>query len=111
MNENKKKVPPGMLIFIDRISPFLDVMTDKDLGELFRALIRYHKTGEEIVKASPLVQAAFKNVRTSIDQNNAKYEKGSLDGAYAAHCRDKRKKNQEPLSKGQFIEMWRELQE
>jgi hypothetical protein len=64
----------SFLVFCDR-SNELDLLTDEQVGRLFRALIKYVSLDEDISETEDIaVKLLFSVMKSAIDENNAKYE-------------------------------------
>lgn len=63
----------SFLVFCDR-SNELDLLTDEQVGRLFRALIKYVSLDEDISETEDIaVKLLFSVMKSAIDENNAKY--------------------------------------
>ena len=61
-------------VVYDDIYELLDALTDEEVGQLFRGMVKYHMTGEE-PDFSGALKLAFIPVRQGIDRNAEKYTK------------------------------------
>ena len=84
MNQ-KEKEKKSFLIYLDYEEHF-NLLTDEQLGQLMRAIIKYEKD-REISELDPALKMAFSFIKTQLDRDRKKYE-------------DKFEKNKENGSKG-----------
>lgn len=75
----------GFLIYLDYEEQF-NLLTDEQIGQLMRAIIKYEKT-REIPQLNGIVKMAFSFIKTQLDRDREKYE---------ARC----EKNRENAKKG-----------
>ena len=75
----------SFLIYLDYEEQF-NLLTDEQIGQLMRAIIKYEKT-REIPKLNGIVKMAFSFIKTQLDRDREKYE---------ARC----EKNRENAKKG-----------
>lgn len=73
----------SFLIYLDYEEQF-DLLTDEQIGQLMRAIIKYEKTGE-ILELEGMVKMAFSFMKTQLDRDREKYqakcEKNKENGA------------------------------
>lgn len=63
----------SFLIYLDYEEQF-NLLTDEELGQLIRAIIKYEKT-KEISELNGMVKMAFSFIKTQLDRDREKYEK------------------------------------
>lgn len=61
----------SFLIYIDYEEQF-DLLTDEQLGQLMRAIVKYEKTGE-IIKLDSATKMAFSFIKAQLDRDREKY--------------------------------------
>lgn len=75
----------SFLMYLDYEDQF-NIMTDEQIGQLMRAIIKYEKTGE-VPNLDGMLKMAFSFIKTQLDRDREKYE---------ARC----EKNRENAKKG-----------
>ncbi len=87
----------SFLIYLDYEEQF-NLLTDEQIGQLMRAIIKYEKT-REIPQLEGIVKMAFSFIKTQLDRDREKYkakcEKNKENGAKGGRPR----KNQKDISK------------
>lgn len=63
----------SFLIYLDYEEQF-NLLTDEQIGQLMRAIIKYEKSGE-IPKLDGMLQMAFSFIKTQLDRDREKYNK------------------------------------
>lgn len=63
----------SFLIYLDYEEQF-DLLTDEQIGQLMRAIIKYEKT-KEIPQLDGMLKMAFSFIKTQLDRDREKYEK------------------------------------
>ena len=62
-------------IYKDNTGFVLNVLTDEQAGQLFKAILSYGTRGEESVLADPLICELFKTYARGMDRLDEQYEK------------------------------------
>ena len=75
----------SFLMYLDYEEQF-NIMTDEQIGQLMRAIIKYEKTGE-VPNLDGMLKMAFSFIKTQLDRDREKYQ---------ARC----EKNRENAKKG-----------
>ena len=75
----------SFLMYLDYEEQF-NIMTDEQIGQLMRAIIKYEKTGE-VPNLDGMLKMAFSFIKTQLDRDREKYQ---------ARCQ----KNRENAKKG-----------
>ena len=63
----------SFLIYIDYEEQF-NLLTDEEVGQLMRAIIKYEKTGN-MPKLDGMLKMAFSFIKTQLDRDRKKYNK------------------------------------
>lgn len=63
----------SFLIYLDYEEQF-NLLTDEQVGQLMRAIIKYEKT-KEIPQLDGMLKMAFSFIKTQLDRDREKYEK------------------------------------
>ena len=63
----------SFLIYLDYEEQF-NLLTDGQIGQLMRAIIKYEKTGE-ITELDGMIKMAFSFIKTQLDRDREKYKK------------------------------------
>ena len=63
----------SFLIYLDYEEQF-DLLTDEQIGQLMRAIMKYEKT-KEIPQLDGMLKMAFSFIKTQLDRDREKYEK------------------------------------
>lgn len=63
----------SFLIYLDYEEQF-DLLTDEQIGQLMRAIMKYEKT-KEIPQLDGMLKMAFSFIKTQLDRDRKKYEK------------------------------------
>ena len=63
----------SFLMYIDYEEQF-NLLTDEEVGQLMRAIIKYEKTGN-IPKLEGMLKMAFSFIKTQLDRDRKKYNK------------------------------------
>lgn len=61
-------------VIYTKVSEVIEALTDEQVGQLFRAMVEYEKTGEVSI-SDPVVSIAFIPIRQELDFNNEKWDK------------------------------------
>lgn len=99
---DENNVPPGMLLYVNGLLPFITHLSDVQAGKLFRALINYHITGDVDKFNEPLLSAAFDIVKQGIDDGRERYNKKIAGSEYGVYCRKEKSEGREPLTREQW---------
>lgn len=70
MSNNKK----SFLVYFD-LEDQIEGFTNEQVGSLFRAMLAFARRGEEVPLPDNAVKTAFRFVKVSIREDQAKYEK------------------------------------
>lgn len=62
----------SFLIYLDYQEQF-ELLTDEQVGQLIKAIIKYEKTGE-IVELDGMTKMAFSFIKTQLDRDREKYQ-------------------------------------
>lgn len=62
----------SFLMYLDYEEQF-NLLTDKQIGQLMRAVIKYEKTGEEPEISDGMVKMSFSFIKTQLDRDREKY--------------------------------------
>ena len=63
---------PSFLIYLDYEEQF-KLLTDEQLGQLIKAIIKYEKTGE-MIELEGMLKMAFSFIKTQLDRDREKYK-------------------------------------
>ena len=89
----------SFLIYLDYEEQF-NLLTDEQVGQLMRAIIKYEKTGE-MPKLNGMLKMAFSFIKTQLDRDREKYKerckKNKENGKKGG--RPKKEEKQEDISK------------
>lgn len=92
----KSNSRPGVMIYFDKVAPFLAKMDDEQAGLFFRGILEYAEHG--VVPALDLVgELAFDVLRPLIDRDEEKYQATVLKRRYATYCRETEKASKVPM--------------
>lgn len=97
-----EKVPPAMLLYTNSVKPFIDNMDDYTAGMLFKALYKYHVTGEQITFQEPFVAAAFDVIKSGIDDGKERYKKKIAGSAYGVYCKAEKAAGRDPMPRSEW---------
>src|SRR5699024_9840406 len=76
----------SFLIYIDYEEQF-SLLTDEQLGQLIRAIMKYEKTSE-IPKLDGMLKMAFSFIKTQLDRDREKYEENNNNDVVSDSCVD-----------------------
>lgn len=62
----------SFLMYLDYEEQF-NIMTDEQIGQLMRAIIKYEKTGE-VPNLDGMLKMAFSFIKTQLDRDREKYQ-------------------------------------
>lgn len=86
----------SFLIYLEYEEQF-NLLTDEQLGQLMRAIMRYEKT-DEIVELDGMLKMAFSFIKTRLDKDREKYkskcEKNKQNGARGGRPKKQMEKNE-----------------
>jgi len=88
MRNGPGKVPPGVMLYYDLV-PCLESFTDAELGQLFKAILRYGATGEDVDLTGSL-SIAWAFIRPRIDRDAEQYMLKAKKARYAAYVREEK---------------------
>ncbi|MCF0120828.1 MAG: hypothetical protein HUJ65_04235 [Oscillospiraceae bacterium] len=94
---------PGIMIYYDRIRPYLTYLKAAEFQKLFTALINYSQFGLEPA-LEERVQMCFDVLRIDIDRDNRAYEEKKLKNRYAVYKRWAKEKGNKVLSYSEWLE-------
>lgn len=98
---------PGVMIYFDKVAPFLAKMDDEQAGKFFRAILEYAEFG--VIPELDLVgDLAFNVIQPLIDRDAAKYKDTVKKRKYAAYCREAEKEGQKPMSREAWMVYYEE---
>lgn len=87
----------SFLIYLDYEEQF-DLLTDEQIGQLMRAIIKYEKT-QEVPKLDGMLKMAFSFIKTQLDRDREKYkekcEQNKINGLKGGRPKKKQKDNLE----------------
>ena len=79
---------PGFIVYTDKwSSALLSDFTNAELGQLFRAMVAYHESGEVTEFKNRALKHQFIEACRMIDTNNDQYEETDAQRKYARYCR------------------------
>ena len=84
----------SFIVFCDRIKE-LELLSNEECGQLFKALIYYVSTGQEFRTASLPLKLLFSVFKSQIDENSERYQKKKEANAEYYRNRKKNKNNSE----------------
>ena len=96
MNDTKK--PSAILIRLDAKSQFF-MLTEKEAGQVIRALLEYADTGELLPIKSRPANITFESLKAAVDSYNEMYVTRCEKNKAAIEARWKRKKEEEEKAK------------
>ena len=106
---NKEKQPPGLMLYFADIRPALQMLTDEQIGRIFRAVMNYAENGER-PQIEGIESLVFAMLTPKIDRDRETYGKKLLHANYMAYCRKFRDSGQDEKEK-LTEEQWIQLQE
>lgn len=93
-----EKARPGVMIYFEDYEPVSEVFDNEKLGEFFRAVMNYAKTGEWISDdADPTLRAFLRIFKPKIDRDGERYADVIAQRQYAVYCREVKKTDSEPV--------------
>ena len=92
-----EKGRPGVMIYFDKIRPFLKKMNDEQAGALFRAILEYAEYGT-IPELDFVSDLAFEVMQPVIDRDAEQYAKNSKKRQYATYCREAQRQGKQEMS-------------
>ncbi len=88
----------SFIMFCDRLNE-LEMLTDEQAGRLMKALFKYVSAGEVIpAQEDVAVKLLFSVMKSSIDENNAKYDRRCEKNRQIAIEREQRKREQSQIA-------------
>lgn len=94
------------MLYFDDTKPFLECLSDAQLGQLLRAVINYAESGEWVSEScDPTIKLALGIFKSKIDRDGVAYEKKKLHGQYMAYVRASKEQGKEYLAEQNWIEL------
>lgn len=87
----------SFLIYLDYEEQF-NLLTDEQIGQLMRAIMKYEKTGEQ-PELNGMVKMAFSFIKTQLDRDRKKYKDKCEKNRENAKKGGRPRKNQKDISK------------
>lgn len=82
----------ALMLYLDFLEAFME-LSDRDLGRLFRAMIKYAATGEEPdFNGKRDIEILWLFIRPRIDADGKRYEKAVLQKKYAVYVREQKRR-------------------
>ena len=85
---------PGFMIYFDSIRPALDLLSDEQLGKLFRAIVDYTEHGV-FTELDPVCSLAFGMLKPSLDNDRERYADKVYKSRYANYVKDQKRKGEQ----------------
>ena len=98
---NRNKRPPGFMVYVEDWKDFAAQSTDKDMGQVVRALIKYFETGTKENFVNSASRLFYLQTIRTLDRDREKYADRCLQNSY-------NRLKQEWMKKGEEIPSYEE---
>jgi hypothetical protein len=94
---------PGIMLYFE-ICPCLELMTQKEKGDLLDAMLAYGQTEKE-PELSGKLQIIWPLIRVRLDCDTKRYDKIVIRNQYATYAKAAKKNNEEKLSYEKWLKI------
>ena len=97
-----KKNRPGFMVFHDDLQ-FVCEMSDEEVGQLFKAMLRYSNGGELPQFSSTVLKMGWAMVYPMIERDKLRYQTVCDNNSYSAYCKNADARGEVRMSKEAYL--------
>lgn len=97
-----KKNRPGFMVFHDDLQ-FVREMSDEEVGQLFKAMLRYSDSGEQPQFSPTTLKIGWAMVYPMIERDKLRYQTVCDNNSYSAYCKNADARGEVRMSKEAYL--------